>query len=127
LLFTVTFHLSAQKADSVKFISLEPYDFHLQYLKEDSALLIDVREFFEYKKSRIKDAVNIPSSGNLEFASDTLDKKLVLFLYCTTGFRSSRVCEKLSDKGFRKIINLEGGIVAWRKDGNPVERHKVRR
>ena len=124
---TACIYARAQGKGPESFISLEPYDFHLQFLREDTALLVDVREFFEYKKSRIRGAVNIPSSGNLEFAADTLDKNLVLFLYCTTGFRSSRVCEKFSEQGFRKVYNLEGGIAAWRKDGNPVERHRIRR
>lgn len=119
--------VSAQQSDSVKYISLEPYDFHLTCLKDDKAVLIDVREFFEYKKSRIKDAINIPSTGNLEFAVDTLAKDKSLFLYCTTGYRSKRVAEKYCKMGFAIIYNLEGGIMAWKKDGFPVERKKVKR
>ena len=121
------FPVKGQAQDSVKFKLLEPYDFHLTYLKEDKAVLIDVREFFEYKKKRIKDAVNIPSSGNLEFAADTLDKESVLFLYCTTGYRSKNVAKKFSEKGFQKVYSLDGGINAWKKDGFPIERKKIRR
>jgi len=117
---------SGQKADSVKYKSLEPYDFHLTWLKTDKAMLIDVREFFEYKKSRIKDAVNIPSSGNLELACDTLEKELSLFLYCTTDFRSKRVAEKFGVMGFAKVYDLEGGIRAWKKDGFPVEKKRLK-
>jgi rhodanese-related sulfurtransferase len=115
---------SSKKADSLKFKTLEPYDFHLIWLKSDKAMLIDVREYFEYKKSRIKDAVNIPSSGNLEFAGDTLDKELSLFLYCTTDFRSKRVAEKFGVMGFAGVYDLAGGIRAWKKDGFPIERKK---
>ncbi len=117
----------AQAPDSSRYLSLEPYDFHLRYLRSDSALLIDVREFFEYKGNRIKGALNIPSSGNTEFSADTTDKNLSLFFYCSTGFRSKRVAELFFDKGFRKLYNLEGGIVAWKRDGFPVEKGKVRR
>jgi rhodanese-related sulfurtransferase len=117
---------AGQTSDSVKYINLEPYDFHLNYLRDDTAMLIDVREFFEYKRSRIKDAVLISSSGNLDFAADTLDKNLALFLYCTTDYRSLRVAAKFAEKGFRKVYNLEGGIKAWRKDGFPMERHRLK-
>ena len=127
LLTVLCLGLSAQSADSVKYISLEPYDFHLTWLKTDKALLIDVREFFEYKKSRIKAAVNIPSSGNLEFAGDTLNKELSIFVYCTSGFRSKRVAEKFGGMGFVRVYNLEGGIKAWKSDGFPVEKKKGRR
>jgi len=61
-LITCCFSLFSQEIpDSIKFRSLEPNEFHLQYLKNDSALLIDVREFFEYRHSRIIGSVNIPS------------------------------------------------------------------
>ncbi|MCJ7448929.1 MAG: rhodanese-like domain-containing protein [Bacteroidales bacterium] len=121
-LFLLTGSLNSQITDSLKYKSLEPYDFHLQYLRIDCSLLIDVREFFEFKRSRIRDAINIPSSGNIEVAADTLDKDYALFLYCTTGYRSKRASELLSEKGFRRLYNLEGGIVAWKKDGMPVEK-----
>ena len=117
----------AQTVDSVKYQSLEPYDFHLQYLRQDPALLIDVREFFEFRRNRIKDAVNIPSYGNPEFSADTIDKNTALFFYCSTDFRSKRVAELFYDKGFRKLYNLDGGIVAWKKDGFPVEKGKIKR
>lgn len=121
------FHLEAQITDSVRYFSLEPYDFHLQYLRADSAILIDVREPFEFRGSRIREAVNIPSSGNLMRSADTLKKNYSIFLYCTTGFRSRRAAEMLSEKGFQKLFNLEGGIVAWKKDGMPVMKGKGRR
>lgn len=115
-----------QPAESLKYKSLEPYDFHLTYLKDDKAVLIDVREFFEYKKSRIKDAINIPSSGNLEFAADTFEKDKSLFLYCTTDYRSKRVAAKFSEKKFVNVYNLEGGIKAWKNDGFPVDRKRLK-
>jgi len=127
LLFSLTTLVSGQVPDSLKYKSLDPYYFHLNFLKEENALLVDVREFFEYKKSRLKDAVNIPSSGNLEFAADTIDKKLHIFFYCTTGFRSKRVALKFYDYGFRNLYNLEGGISAWRKEGMVVEKKRIKR
>jgi rhodanese-related sulfurtransferase len=127
LLLLVSAAAAAQNDSTNSYISLEPYDFHLQYLREDTALMIDVREFFEFRGKRIADAVNIPSSGNLDFAGDTLSKDLALFLYCTTDYRSIRVAEKFGTMGFRKVYNLKGGIVQWRKDGFPVQKTKVRR
>lgn len=116
-----------QTADSIKYANLDPYYFHLNYLKDDNAMLIDVREFFEFKKSRIKDATNIPSSGNLDYAADTIDKSKSLFLYCTTDFRSIRVAEKFAEKGFRAVYNLEGGIRKWKQDGFPVEKKRLKK
>jgi rhodanese-related sulfurtransferase len=126
LLFAAFSRTSAQVTDSLKYKSLDPYYFHLNYLKEEKAILIDVREPFEFRGKRLKDAVNIPASGNLEFAADTINKEFALFFYCTTDYRSKRVAVKFYDYGFRKIYNLEGGIVAWRKEGMGVSRRRVR-
>ena len=119
--------LGAQVPESAKYISLDPYYFHLQYLKEDSALLIDVRQPFEFRAKRIKDAVNMPSSKDLDALIDTLGRNYALFLYCTDDYRSRRACEVCYDLGARKVYNLEGGIVAWRREGFPVEKRRKRK
>jgi rhodanese-related sulfurtransferase len=119
--------LRGQVPDSMKFRSLGPYDFHLQYLKDDSALLIDVREYFEIRKSRIKEAFYLPSSEGYDIASDTIDKRCSLFFYCYSGGRSKKAALYFYDKGFRKLYSLEGGIVAWKKDGFPVVKGKKKK
>jgi len=120
-------YLNAQLPDTTKYKLLEPYDFHLQYLRTDSALLIDVREPFEFRGRRIRGAINIPSSGNIEKSADTLNHDLTYFLYCTTDYRSIRVAEKLYDAGFRKLVVLEGGIKAWRNEKMQVNKKRVKK
>lgn len=119
--------LDGQANDSLKFKSLPPAEFLAAYQKAEKGLMIDVREFFEYRKSRIKDAINIPSSGHLEVSADTIGKQSSLFLYCTSGFRSKRVAKFFSEEGFAKVYSLDGGIMAWRKEGMPVVKKKIRR
>jgi rhodanese-related sulfurtransferase len=118
--------LTAQVPDTSKYALLEPHDFHLGYLKTDPAQLIDVREPFEFKSGRIKGAINIPSSGNIERSADTLNHDMTYFLYCTTDYRSIRVAEKLYEAGFRKLVVLEGGIKAWRIEKMPTVKKKER-
>jgi rhodanese-related sulfurtransferase len=93
----------------------------------DSAILIDVREYFEYKKSRIDHAVNIPSSGDIDRSADTLSRQSPLFLYCTTGFRSKRVAKQLAARGFENVSSLDGGIKAWKKEGFPVDKKRPKK
>jgi thioredoxin 1 len=118
---------SQEVPDSVMFRSLLPKEFHLQLIKEDTALLIDVREFFEYRGKRLSGAINMPSSGNLDLAADTINKETSLFLYCYSGTRSERVARLFYKKGFRKLYSLEGGIMRWRKEKMPVAKGKVKR
>lgn len=118
--------LVGQVPDSLKYKSLPPDEFLSAYQNAEKRVMIDVREFFEYKKSRLKDAINIPSSANLEVSADSIDKNSDLFFYCTSGFRSKRVAKFFSGKGFTKLYSLDGGIMAWRKDGMPVVKKKIR-
>ncbi|MBK8883962.1 MAG: rhodanese-like domain-containing protein [Bacteroidales bacterium] len=126
-LFLVSNVIRAQVHDSLKYISVGPAGFQEALHGDDKPLLIDVREFFEYKKSRIDNAVNVPSSANLDNYADTLNKDYTLLLYCTSGFRSKRVAKHFYDRGFLKLYSLDGGINAWRKEGYPVNRKKIRR
>lgn len=127
LLFFVTIAASAQETDSLGYTLLKPRELLEEITMVNYPLIVDVREYFEYKRSRLKDAVNIQSSGNLESTVDTLDKFSHIFLYCTTGFRSVRVAKFLVEKGFIHIYSLDGGIRAWKKAGLPVERRKIRK
>jgi rhodanese-related sulfurtransferase len=129
MLIFLTFSVSSggHVPDSLKFKSLPPAEFQAAYQKSEKKIMIDVREFFEYRKSRLKDAVNIPSSGHLEHAADTIDKNSGLFFYCTSGFRSKRVAKFFYEKGFIGLYSLDGGIVAWRKAGLPVVKKRLRK
>jgi rhodanese-related sulfurtransferase len=118
---------SGQVPDSLKYISIGPAGFQKAYQSDSSAVLIDVREFFEYKKSRISQAVNIPSSGDLDASADTLNKESSLYFYCSSGFRSKRVARHFYDKGFVRLYSLDGGINAWKKEGLPVNRKKIKK
>jgi len=118
---------SGQVPDSLKFISLRPADFREAYQQDNKAILIDVREFFEFRKSRLYNSVNIPSSGNIDYSADTINKESSLFLYCTTGYRSKRVAREFYEKGFLKLYSLDGGIVAWKKEGMPVDKKRIKK
>lgn len=119
--------VTGQNSDSLKYKSLDPYYFHLEYLIDSTSILIDVREFFEYRHARIKDAVHIPISKGFEAAADTIGRERSVFLYCYNDFRSRTAAEYFISKGYTKVYNLEGGIIQWRRDNMPVDRSRVRR
>lgn len=90
-------------------------------LDQDQPLvLVDVREPFE------KDIADLPEVGqkriplnDLEERVHELDPDDNLVLYCRSGSRSRWATELLMDKGFRKVFNLEGGVLAWREQVDP--------
>ena len=133
LLLLLTFLLAAidpgscQTTDTLHFRSIPPKEFRNSMEMTESAILIDVREFFEYRKSRIDHAVNIPSSGDIDRSADTINREAQLYLYCTTGFRSKRVAKQLTERGFSNVCSLDGGINAWKKEGLPVNKKKIKK
>jgi rhodanese-related sulfurtransferase len=117
----------AQVPDSLQFKSVPPVVFDSEYRNSDKAFLIDVREYFEFKKSRIKTAINIPSSDNFDIPADTINKDSDLFFYCTSGFRSKKIARLFYEKGFTHLYSLDGGINAWKKEDLPVDKKRIRK
>jgi sulfur-carrier protein adenylyltransferase/sulfurtransferase len=74
--------------------------------------LIDVREQDEYDLCHINGSKLIPM-GQLRSRARELDVTNEYVLYCHTGERSGRAVSFLSQLGFKKVKNLEGGIDAW--------------
>lgn len=81
--------------------------------------LIDVRTPEEYNGGYIDNAKNINWNSD-DFVTNVgkLDKSKPVFVYCKSGRRSLEAANKLSELGFEKIYNLEGGILEWIASGN---------
>lgn len=89
-------------------------------LAEGKALLVDVREEYEYSTCHIKDSVLRPMS---EFDAATWpsgDGKLVV-ITCQGGVRSAMVADDLFRAGHTQATHLRGGLNAWLDAGLPVE------
>jgi len=76
-------------------------------------LLLDVREPREWQICRISGATLIPL-GQLPSRTDELSASKEVVVYCRSGARSGRAVEYLKNKGFPRVHNLRGGILAWR-------------
>jgi len=83
-------------------------------------LLLDTRSDGEYQVSHMDGA---------RFANyDTFDpgqlndvpKDTPIVVYCSVGYRSERVGEKLQQAGYTNVKNLYGGILEWVNQGYPV-------
>ena len=87
----------------------------LRKKKSISFLLVDVREQYEYKNSRIKGVdYLIPMSEFFNQVSQIEDYKTeTIILQCKSGGRSMQAKKQLEMMGFNKTINLAGGISAY--------------
>lgn len=88
---------------------------------ESEGQLIDVRTPKEYNSGYIKGAVNMHLyDRDFEQRIDTLDKEKPVYVYCKVGGRSAEAVEIMKSKGFRHIVELDGGIDAWNEAKMPV-------
>ncbi|SHH00336.1 thioredoxin [Flavobacterium fluvii] len=83
-----------------------------------NAQILDVRTPEEFASEHIDNAVNINWLAN-DFVANTgkLDPSKPVFVYCKSGGRSAKAAAKLDELGFKKIYQLEGGILKWNSAG----------
>lgn len=85
-----------------------------------SAVLIDVRTSNEFSKGHLKDALNLDwKSSEFQKQLEAVDKDQTILVYCLSGGRSSEAAEEMRKKGYANVLELDGGILAWRAENLP--------
>lgn len=108
------------KAGEIEQITVEQMT---KALKDTSIQLVDVRTSNEFLEGHIKNSHNICVTDNdFEKQVASLDKEKPVYVYCKKGGRSARAAEILKEMGFKKIYDLEGGIVLWEESGGLTEK-----
>jgi rhodanese-related sulfurtransferase len=87
---------------------------------EEDLLLVDIRTPAEVAQGAIPGALVLPMHL-IPLRLDDLPRDRDLVLYCRSGARSYQACAYLLEQGFRRAINLRGGIVAWARHGFPID------
>ena len=90
-------------------------------LMNQGALLLDVRTQAEYDAGHIIDARHVPQD-EVANAAETLKrfKDKVIVTCCDSGMRAGAVARTLRTQGFTKVVNLRGGLQAWRAENLPL-------
>ncbi|MFC0232536.1 rhodanese-like domain-containing protein [Vagococcus entomophilus] len=81
--------------------------------KLQNGTLIDVREAVDFEQEHISGAVNIPIA-QLPQRLNELNPQETYYIICYLGGRSARACEFLEGNQFENVVNVEGGMEAWR-------------
>jgi rhodanese-related sulfurtransferase len=84
-------------------------------------LLVDVREIDEFRDVRVEGAALLPMSSFAERHAE-LPKDRPLLVMCAGGTRSAAATAFLLRGGWADVVNVEGGITAWQRQGLPVRR-----
>ncbi len=86
----------------------------------EHALLLDVREPWEWDTARVPGARHIPM-GQIPLRLAEIPKDRPVVVICAVGQRSAAVAEALRQAGFPEVFNVAGGIAAWMNEQLPVE------
>lgn len=89
----------------------------LQQQPNSSVIWLDAREKNEFEVSQISNAQWV---GYNDFSLDRvalLPKNTPIVVYCSVGYRSEKISEKLQAAGFTSVSNLYGGIFEWANQG----------
>lgn len=89
-----------------------------EVLDKGGCVLVDVREADEHAAVRIPGAILHPLSS-FDPAALPVQPGKALILACAAGGRSMKAAERCAGAGMR-VMNLTGGLAAWRKAGLPV-------
>ncbi|KAM3098482.1 rhodanese-like domain-containing protein [Phormidesmis sp. 146-35] len=81
--------------------------------------LLDARTEAEYNVSHLDNAQRINPDIH-DFSDLKLSLETSIVVYCSVGYRSARVVDRLQQAGFTQVMNLEGSIFEWANQGKPI-------
>ncbi len=92
-----------------------------QMMKEDSDhVIIDTRNWYEYKIGTFKGAINPNIEKFTEFPEfmekQGINKDKNVMIFCTGGIRCEKGILELQQQGYKNIFQLEGGIINYIKE-----------
>lgn len=82
------------------------------------ALILDVREDYEWVEGHVTGAVHIPLA-ELPMRFEELDPDIDAYVICRTGGRSAQAAGWLVSQGY-SAFNIAGGSGAWLEAGLPL-------
>jgi len=98
-------------APDLKVPEITPRELKTRLDRGDDLFIVDVREPHEYQICNLRGHL-IPL-GELPRRVHELDSSREIVAHCRSGKRSAEAVDFLRKAGFRKILNLKGGILAW--------------
>lgn len=87
---------------------------------KEELIVLDVRDSQEFVEGHLPGAINI-SRGFLEFKVGKMipDKSSKILVYCGIDLRGPLAAKTLNDLGYKKAVNMIGGLEAWKQAGYP--------
>ncbi|MGD2064517.1 MAG: rhodanese-like domain-containing protein [Nitrospirota bacterium] len=111
-----------KKFPGVPEVSTAELDRWLAAADRPSPVLLDVRAAAEFAVSHLAGARPAPTADDALRLLRSAGKDHPIVAYCSVGYRSAAIVERLSAAGFTRVRNLEGSLFQWANEGRPVYR-----
>lgn len=85
-------------------------------------VLLDVREREEFAVSHLHGAHRVAPDSDLGPLLAQFPRDTSIVTYCSVGYRSAAMAERLQEAGFTNVTNLEGSIFRWANESRPLYR-----
>src|SRR5215218_2267764 len=100
--------------------TITPTELKARLDRGDHLTIIDVREPFEWEIGNLgPQGARLIPLGQLPERADEIDPGDEVVLQCRSGARSAHALEYLRTRGYERLWNLEGGILAWSDKVDP--------
>jgi len=99
---------------------ITPLELKVRLDRGERVRIIDVREPNEFQINRIPGAELIPL-GDIPRRYVELDVEEELVMQCKVGGRSAKAADFLRSVGFKRVLNLTGGILEWIDKVDPTQ------
>lgn len=83
-------------------------------------VILDTRSVKEYEVSKIGNARFIDYDDFEPEMVKDIPKDQQIVVYCSVGYRSEKIGEKLQQLGYKNVLNLFGGIFDWKNTDHNV-------
>jgi len=85
--------------------------------------VLDVRTTGEFNSGHIKNALQADWTQNKQFVDRVqyVDKDKPVYIYCLVGGRSAAAAQWMRNNGYKNVVELSGGINAWKAANKPLE------
>ncbi len=120
--FLLFLSMAACKGQTGTEVKLPPQDFE-KGISAPAVQVLDVRTAGEFKTGHIKNALQADWNNQQQFAEriQYVDKDKPVYVYCLAGGRSTAAATWMRNNGFTKVVELQGGINAWKRDNKELE------
>lgn len=95
-----------------------------QKIQSKELIILDTRTVGEFEISHLPEAQFLDYDNYSEEDFINIPKDAEVIVYCSVGYRSERVGEKMQKLGYTNVKNLYGGIFEWKNTDHQVVNNK---